>query len=177
MDSSIPQKLDECSPSSTTIKFDHPIPLLRGPVPASSSDDPSSRPYVLAAASKIFEFKIIEQCDGGARIGCAIAASNKCNPPWWHNFIGGKYPDLKEREMCEEREMEGCLGAAKEKFIGFAKCNCWRSFSEARIAAGEGMLSEKVVRNGVGLMEFDRCEFGITNYRATELLGADPKYE
>ncbi|XP_058008733.1 uncharacterized protein LOC131183033 [Hevea brasiliensis] len=161
MDSSIPQKLDECSPSSTTIKFDHPIPLLRGPVPASSSDDPSSRPYVLAAASKIFEFKIIEQCDGGARIGCAIAASNKCNPPWWHNFIGGKYPDLKEREMCEEREMEGCLGAAKEKFIGFAKCNCWRSFSEARIAAGEGMLSEKVVRKFVCLVSMlERSKWG-----------------
>lgn len=197
MDPSIPQNLDDYSPSSTTIKFDYPIPLLRGPIHAGPSENPSSGPYVLAfrnpqswaAAYKTCESKIIEQCEGGARIGCAIAASDKCKPPWWHNLIGGKLPDLKEREMCEEREMEGCLAAAKEKCIWFAKDKCWRPFSEARIAAEEGTVSEKMVRKLVclvsmperskwaGLIEFDESEFGITNHKASELLGSDPNYE
>ncbi|MBA0737287.1 hypothetical protein Gogos_010757 [Gossypium gossypioides] len=91
MDPSLPQNLEEYSASSTTIKFERPLPLLRGPIPAGTSDDPSSGPYILAfkylpswaAAYKSCESKIIFQCEEGARIGCAISASNKCKPAWW----------------------------------------------------------------------------------------------
>lgn len=197
MDPSTPQNLDEYSPSSTTIKFDYPIPLLRGPVPAGPADDPSSGPYVLAfknphswaAAYKTCESKIIEQCESGARIGCAISASNKCKPPWWRNLIGGrgrKLPDdLKEREECEELEMEACLVAAKEKCVGFAKDKCWRPFRDARIAAEERTAVRKLVclvsmperSKWASLIGFDKCEFRVTNYRANEFLGSDAKYE
>ncbi|KDP21393.1 hypothetical protein JCGZ_21864 [Jatropha curcas] len=197
MDSSMPENLDEYSASTTTIKFDYPIPLLRGPILAGPSDDPSSGPYVLAfrnpqswaAAYKICESRIIEQCEGGARIGCAISASEKCKPPWWHNLIGRKLPDLKERERCEEREMEGCLAAAKEKCVGFAKDKCSTPFREARIAVGEGAVGKKTMRKlvclvsmpqrskWVSLLGFNKCEFGITNCKASELLGPDPNYE
>ncbi|KAB5568333.1 hypothetical protein DKX38_002126 [Salix brachista] len=157
MNPSIPQNLDEFSASATTIKFDRPIPLLRGPIPAGPSDDPSISPHVLAfrnpqswaVAYKTCESKIISQCEEGARFGCAITASNKCKPPWWRSFIGGaKLEDLKERERCEDRELEGCLVAAKDKCVGFAKEKCWKPFREARIAVRE----EEVVRNLVSLV-------------------------
>ncbi|XP_050238504.1 uncharacterized protein LOC126687994 [Mercurialis annua] len=169
MDPSTPTKLDEYSASATTINFDDPIPLIRGPIPASESDDPSSGPYVLAfrnpqswvTAYKLSESKLISQCEGGARIGCAISASEKCKPPWWRYLIGAKLPDLEEREKCEEREMEGCLVVAKEKCVGFAKDKCFKPFCDARIAVGK---DRKLI---------EKC----TNQRASELLASDPKYE
>ncbi|TQD90244.1 hypothetical protein C1H46_024161 [Malus baccata] len=104
-------------------------PITPRTVRASPTDDPSSGPYVLAFrdqqawanAYRSCESKMVEQCEAGARIGCAISGSEKCKPPWWRALIGQKALDFKQREQCEEREMEGCLTAAKEKCGGFAK--------------------------------------------------------
>ncbi|WJX78921.1 hypothetical protein P8452_62098 [Trifolium repens] len=142
---------DDYSPSSTVIKFDRPIPLLRGPLPASPSDDPSAGPYVLAfrdsqawASSFIAcERKIVQQCEEGARIGCAINASSKCKPPWWKALSAPKLSDLKEREICEVREMEECFAEAKVKCVGFAKDKCLVPFRDARIKVGKGVLNLK----------------------------------
>ncbi|KAJ0110389.1 hypothetical protein Patl1_03287 [Pistacia atlantica] len=180
--------LEEYSASSTTVKFDQPIPLLRGPIPAAG-------PYLLAfrspkswaAAYRSCESKILSQCEEGARIGCAINASNKCKPPWWRNLIG-------EREECEVREMEACLVVAKEKCVGLAKEKLLKPFGEARIA---GRVSAKEVEKLVCLASLpERCtwreligldrlgsrflgdfESGVTCYRASELLGSDANYE
>ncbi|XP_022728251.1 uncharacterized protein LOC111283874 [Durio zibethinus] len=193
MDPSLPQNLEEYSASSTTIKFDRPIPLLRGPIPAGPSDDPSSGPYLLAfkdlpswaAAYKSTESKIISQCEEGARIGCAISASNKCKPPWWQSLIGWKSMDLKERERCEDREMEECLVAAKEKCVGFAKERCTMPFLDARIAVGEREVRNKLAgrmvhlasmpvesrwRDLIGLDKLGEREFTVTNYRASQYM-------
>lgn len=195
--------LEEYSASSTTVKFDQPIPLLRGPIPVGPRDDPSNGPYLLAfrspkswaAAYRSCESKIFSQCEQGARIGCAINASNKCKPPWWRILIGGAKPaDLKEREECEVREMEACLVVAKEKCVGLAKEKLLKPFGEARIA---GRVSAKEVEKLVCLASLpERCtwrdligldglgspflgdfESGVTSYRASELLGSDPNYE
>ncbi|CAK7346514.1 unnamed protein product [Dovyalis caffra] len=195
MNPSISQNLDEYSASTTTIKFDSPIPLLRGPIPAGPPDDPSISPYVLAFTSpqswavayKTCESKIISQCEEGAMLGCAITASNRCKRPWWRNLIGGaKLEDLKERERCEDREMQGCLVAAKEKCLAFAKEKCWKPFRDARIAVRE----EEVVRNLVSLVSVPEAsskwisligswkfKFGVTNCKASELLGSNSKYQ
>uniref|UniRef100_A0A2P2QSY2 Uncharacterized protein LOC105126802 n=1 Tax=Rhizophora mucronata TaxID=61149 RepID=A0A2P2QSY2_RHIMU len=84
--------------------------------------------------------------------------------------------------------MEGCMAAAKEKCAGFAKDKCWRPFSDARIAGVRLQAVKKLVglvstpeRSSrsvwVALMGADDCGFGFTNYRASELLARDPKYE
>ncbi|KAG8477436.1 hypothetical protein CXB51_030896 [Gossypium anomalum] len=118
MNPSLPQNLEEYSASSTTIKFDRPLPLLRGPILAGTSDDPSSGPYILAfkdlpswaAAYKSCESKIISQCEEGARIGCAITASNKCKPPWWQSLIG-KMHRLRQGKVYDAvSECENCSG-------------------------------------------------------------------
>ncbi|EXB26549.1 hypothetical protein L484_012538 [Morus notabilis] len=195
-----PQDLEEYSASSTTIVFDRLVPLLRGPVRSGPGDDPSAGPYVLAFrdarawrnAYRACESKIAEQCEAGARIGCAMTASSKCKPPWWRSLSGFKVSDLKEREECEEREMEGCLAAAKDKCGGFARERCVKSFRDARIAARVGGLSPKQAEKlvcwtimadkslWIDLVGFKRLvrlglsdrEFGATNYRACELLGS-----
>ncbi|GKV24350.1 hypothetical protein SLE2022_145800 [Rubroshorea leprosula] len=200
MDPSIPQNLDEYSASATTITFNSPIPLLRGPIPAGPRDDPSSGSYLLAfkdpqswaTAFSSCKAKILAQCEEGARIGCAISASKKCKPPWWHNLIGWKPMDLKERERCEDRELEGCLVAAEEKCIGFAKERCMRPFLDARIAMGEREIRKKVVRklvclasmpgestwrDVIGLDQLGKCELGITNYTGSELLSSSSQFE
>ncbi|XVF80851.1 hypothetical protein PTKIN_Ptkin15bG0108600 [Pterospermum kingtungense] len=193
MDPSLPQNLEEYSASSTTINFDRPIPLLRGPIPAGPSDDPSSGPYLLAfkdlpswaAAYKSCESKIISQCKEGARIGCAISASDKCRPPWWQSLIGWKSMDLKERERCEDREMEACLVAAKEKCVGFSKDRCTTPFLEARIAVGKSETRNKAAARLVhvasipvestwpdliGLDTLGEWEFRVTNYKASQFM-------
>ncbi|MBA0714949.1 hypothetical protein Golax_013887 [Gossypium laxum] len=200
MDPSLPQNLEEYSASSTTIKFDRPLPLLRGPIPAGTSDDPSSAPYILAfkdlpswaAAYKSCESKIISQCEEGARIGCAITASNKCKPPWWQSLIGWKSMDLKERERCEDIEMENCLVAAKEKCIDFAKEKCTTPFLNARIAVGEKEIMNKRVERMVhaaslpeeskwvyliGSDNLGGSEPRVTNYRASQYLGTDSQLQ
>ncbi|CAI0434180.1 unnamed protein product [Linum tenue] len=206
VDSSIPSNLDDYSATSTIVLFDRPIPLLRGPVSAGRPDDPSLGPYVLAfrnpqswaAAYAATESKIVEQCEGGARVGCALTASNNCKPPWWRNLVGGgpSAADLKEREECEQREMQECLAAAKEKCADFAREKCRIPFREARIAvglperaraemgkklvgigvgAGEEVATERVGRDGSdGTEECGLCAAG--SCKASELLGSDPNY-
>ncbi|XP_027353064.1 uncharacterized protein LOC113863619 [Abrus precatorius] len=201
MDASAPNNLDDYSPSSTVIKFDRPISLLRGPLPAGPSDDPSAGPYVLAfrdsrawASSFIVcERKIVAQCEDGARIGCAVSASRKCKPPWWKAVVGPKLSDLKERELCEAREMAECFAAAKEKCVGFARDKCLLPFRDARIKVWKGVLnlnSKDAVRligwalvpdsernlwlmSQMGSMCLNGWNFGGTNCRASELLGSD----
>lgn len=199
------QNMDDYSSSSTTITFDHPIPLLRVPVPVGPADDPSAGRYVLAFrdshawanAYKACESKIIEQCEAGTRIGCAISASNKCKPPWWRAVLGLGVLDLKDRERCEEQEMEYCLAAAKDKCVGFAKERCLKSFRDGRIAVRSRGLNLKLCEKSVcwatmvdgsmwvTLMGLDKLgpwslvttELGVTSCRATELLGSDPEVD
>ncbi|KAJ7972735.1 Bifunctional lysine-specific demethylase and histidyl-hydroxylase [Quillaja saponaria] len=198
MDAAVPDDLDDYSPSSTITNFDRPIQLLRGPILAGSSEDPSACPYVLAfrdaqawaSAYRACESKITAQCEDGARIGCAINATVKCKPPWWQAMMGGKVLDLKERETCEERETTNCFGVAKEKCNGFAKDKCLRSFRDARIAMNGIRLNSKEATklicwastpqrnlwvNLIGLKQIARKvrTLGMTNYRATELLCYD----
>ncbi|KAF8006432.1 hypothetical protein BT93_K0662 [Corymbia citriodora subsp. variegata] len=144
---------DDYSPSATTTLFPRPLPLLRGPLPAAPTDDRSSGPFVLAfrdldswsAALASSKSKILEQCEEGARIGCAVAASRNCAPPWWAPLAGRK-PDLKQREECELREMETCLVAAKEKCAAFAVDKCSKPFMDSRVAVvRERAASERVV--------------------------------
>uniref|UniRef100_A0A7N0SY59 Uncharacterized protein n=1 Tax=Kalanchoe fedtschenkoi TaxID=63787 RepID=A0A7N0SY59_KALFE len=131
--------LDDYSPSSTIVAFDAPLPLLRGPAP---SADPSSGPFVLAFASqKSFfaayescESKLKQQCNAGARIGCSIAASEKCGPRWWEALFGRRTVDCDERRRCEELEMEGCLAVAENRCGVFAKEKCLGPFRDARVA-------------------------------------------
>ncbi|KAL3717417.1 hypothetical protein ACJRO7_008925 [Eucalyptus globulus] len=150
---SSPDHLDDYSPSATTALFPRPLPLLRGPLPAAPADDPSSGPFVLAfrdlgswsAALASSKSKIVEQCEEGARIGCAVAASRSCAPPWWAPLAGRK-ADPKQREECEAREMKSCLVAAKEKCAGFAAGKCAEPFMGARVAvADERAASERAV--------------------------------
>lgn len=151
MDASVPENVDDYSPSSTVIKFDRPVPLLRGPLPAGPSDDPSFGPHVLAfrdtrtwaSAFTFCERKIVEQCEEGARIGCAVSASRNCKPPWWKVLRGLTLSDMKEREECEVREMKECVAAGKEKCVGFAKEKCLVPFRDARVRVGKGVLSSK----------------------------------
>ncbi|KAG7566819.1 hypothetical protein ISN44_As10g033310 [Arabidopsis suecica] len=121
---------DDYSAAATTVVFDRPIPLLRGPVPSGGS-------YVLAfrsldswsAAFKRCETLIKDQCQEGARIGCAVSASNNCKPPWWRGS-----GDMRERAKCEEREFQACVAASMGKCAAFAKDKCSGAFLDARIS-------------------------------------------
>ncbi|TQD90245.1 hypothetical protein C1H46_024162 [Malus baccata] len=163
--------IDEHSAAATTIQFDRPVPLLRGPVRASPTDDPSSGPYVLAFrdpkawanAYRACKSKMVEQCVAGARIGCAISGSEKCKPPWWRALI------------------------AKEKCGGFAKEKCLKSFREARIAGVNVKQAERLVCWGtvadrstwVNLIGLEKLGISgsTTNYRAGELFGSDSEVD
>ncbi|CAN8280324.1 unnamed protein product [Cochlearia groenlandica] len=132
--------MEEYSPSATTVVFYRPIPLLRGPIPSGESE---SNPYVLAfrsveswkSALKRCETLMKEQCEEGARIGCAVSASNKCKPPWWRNIVANRGSvDMRVRESCEEKEFKECLAAAKDKCDGFVREKCSGAFLDARIA-------------------------------------------
>ncbi|KAL5052572.1 hypothetical protein RYX36_033254 [Vicia faba] len=129
------------------------------------------------------ERKIVQQCEKGARIGCAIHASSKCKAPWWKALSGPKLSDLKEREICEVREVEECFRVAKEKCFGLAREKCLVPFRDARVKVGKGGLS---LKEGVKLIGWasmpvnkmsSKClisgEFGVTNRRASELLSSD----
>ncbi|KAK9101641.1 hypothetical protein Scep_025071 [Stephania cephalantha] len=168
------------SATATIIAFDPPLPLLRGPIPASSSDDPSIGPFVLAfkdaqswkSALQACQSKIIEQCElaelvgssnanaGGARVGCSISASAKCKPPWWRTYFGGGATDLSEREQCEECEMEACLASTRESCLKFSKDKCLNPFRDARIA----LIDPKKLRKG---------ETRATNFRGSVVLHAE----
>lgn len=62
---------EDLSASSTLVHFDRPMPLLRVPLLAGASDDPSAGPFVLAfrdadswrAAFRSTEAKVVEQCE------------------------------------------------------------------------------------------------------------------
>ncbi|XP_030502692.1 uncharacterized protein LOC133028921 [Cannabis sativa] len=196
MEPSPPEDFEDYGPSSTLIGFDRPLPLLRGPVPVGPLDDSSTGLFVLAfrnprawaKAYRACESKIIDQCVSGARIGCSISASSKCKPSWWLNLTGFTASDLKEREQCEEREMNGCLAVAKEKCFGFAKERCLKSFRDARVVERGRGLNTKQVQKLVGLVTMgdkstlvrligfnqlvSHREFGTRYYRASELLGS-----
>ncbi|KAL6010555.1 hypothetical protein ACLOJK_000989 [Asimina triloba] len=143
---------EDLSPPATVIAFHPPVPLLRGPIPAGISDDPSVGPFVLAfedeaswrSAFRATESKIIEQCEDtmigismqlAELVGSSIAihSSSKCKPPWWKSMFGLGSMDLSEREQCEEREMSVCLAAAKESCLQLAKEKCLPAFRDARI--------------------------------------------
>lgn len=132
-------------PSVTTVAFDPIIPLLRVPVPAGTEDDPSKGLFVLAFKDEESwrhawyncETKIAEQCEVGARMGCSIYASKKCQPPWWIKllpFRSKSEGEMDQREACEQREMQCCLADAKDKCANYAEDTCKTLFSEARIA-------------------------------------------
>ncbi|XP_010545115.1 PREDICTED: uncharacterized protein LOC104817569 [Tarenaya hassleriana] len=195
MEPSTPPNLDDYSSSATTVIFDPPVPLLRGPLPAGYTDYPELGPYVLAFASaeswavayKRCETLIREQCEEGARIGCAVTASNNCKPPWWRNLSGLSSEDMREREKCEVREFEGCLAAAGEKCSGFAKDKCSRPFLDARIAVARGdeAISANEVEGLVWLASMPedsgfrdllgsrKQRTAVTNYRARDMLKAE----
>ncbi|CAL4979740.1 unnamed protein product [Urochloa decumbens] len=137
---------EDYSAAATVVRFDPPLPLLRAPVPSSSSGA-AAEPPVLAfrdaaswrAAWDAAEASLVSQCEAGARSGCSITASRKCRPPWWKGLFGAAPTDYQERERCEEQEMAACLEAAKEACIKFAKGKCIAPFRDARIAS-EGLL-------------------------------------
>ncbi|XP_048499917.1 uncharacterized protein LOC104894573 [Beta vulgaris subsp. vulgaris] len=196
---------DDYSPSSTLIHFDHPLPLLRRPIPAGPTDDPNLGPYVLAFTSpqsffsslKSCESKLLEQCEAGVRIGCSISASNKCRPPWWKTLFGSI--DFKERSECEEREMGVCLQNSKEKCGEFAKEKCLGPFKWARVACRERKLrKEEVGRlislvSGLGFLNGNlgfgfellvgnqldglNLRYEVTNFRGCELLNDDIEHQ
>lgn len=161
---------------------------------ADRSENPSVGPYVLAFRNSqawanayiACETKIIEQCEAGARIGCTISASKKCKPPWWRALGGFSVSDLKEREQCEEREMEGCLLVAKERCVGFARDKCLKTLRDGRIAASRRVVNAKQLKKlvcwatmvdrstWVNLIGIDRLgSWSSTNYRAGELVGSN----
>ncbi|XP_057482917.1 uncharacterized protein LOC130769704 [Actinidia eriantha] len=145
MDNTPQTNADAYSPSPTIITSDLPVPLLRDPVPAGPPHNPSAGPVVLAFkdspsfASKLkaCESKLTAQCEFGARIGCAIAASAKCKAPWCRSLFGGAKTDFVEREKCEERETAACFEAAKANCGQIGREACLPVFRDARIAVHE----------------------------------------
>ncbi|XP_052187312.1 uncharacterized protein LOC127798057 [Diospyros lotus] len=181
---------DYYSASSTVVTFDRPVPLLRGPVPEGDGR------FVLAfrdadswaSAYRACESKLVQQCEAGARIGCAVSASSKCKPPWWHSLLGRPQTDRGE---CEERETVLCLEAAKANCSKFAADKCRPVFSGARIAINHRKVDWKeasmlicwatspLIRLGFGFLGLDQlgawAEFKdrlrLTNFRGSELIG------
>ncbi|CAI5957724.1 unnamed protein product [Closterium sp. NIES-64] len=132
----------ELAPAVTTVAFSPaPLPPLRVPVRAGPADSPERGAWVLAfqdesswrSAWGACERKIAEQCEVGARMGCAVRASERCQAarPWGLRGAGGGFlgvmellgvgggagrgseEEEKEREACEEREMMACLATAQ----------------------------------------------------------------
>ncbi|XP_027153105.1 uncharacterized protein LOC113753171 [Coffea eugenioides] len=198
-----PPNLDDYTPSATLIPFQHPIPILRGPLRASSSDNPEAGPLILAfkdpqswaSAYKACESQITQQCEAGARIGCSLAASNKCKPSWWKTLTGGvAKQDYAERAKCEEREMEACLETAKDKCREFSKNKCMTAFRDAKVAIKgldlvrnrwevskllswvclegnkhDGMV--EMMKFGTSWVEFT-TQFNLTSCKGSDLLGS-----
>ncbi|OWM75206.1 uncharacterized protein LOC116188925 [Punica granatum] len=193
-----PAAAEDYSAAATVIPFESPLPLLRGPIPAGPRDYPAAGRYVLAfkdpaswaAALRSCRSKIAEQCEEGARIGCAVAASRACAPPWWAPLIGQKV-NMKEREACEVREMESCLADKKEKCAEFAKEKTLRPFMAARVGVrerGRSVISERLGKKLIccvsvpsqradfgllGLQDLVNSESSVTNYWASEIFLAD----
>ncbi|KAG8389291.1 hypothetical protein BUALT_Bualt02G0213600 [Buddleja alternifolia] len=194
-----PQNPDDYSAATTLIPFLRPLPLLRGPIKAGPSDDPSSGPYILAfknprawaAAYENCKAQIISQCESGARIGCSISASSKCKPPWWKSLLGlSSKQDFSERAKCEEAEMEACFIVAKERCGLIAKQKCEPAFRNARIGVsnlGLELVDRKDIfrlisgvcfgdrkRCGVGIWGVDKCWGEIRGkFEVTNVRGRD----
>ncbi|KAL1816723.1 hypothetical protein ACET3Z_019297 [Daucus carota] len=179
----------EYSASSTLIPFPTPLPLLRQPIPASRPDDPSLGPFLLAfpdpqswsSSLSSCQSQITHQCESGSRVGCSIAASHKCKPPWWKPLIGLSNQDFREREACEVREMERCVEESRGKCVSFAREKCVSVFRDARVAVdwrnGDRRSVGKLVwlatlmgSQSVGF-EFLRSQVAVSSYRGSELLG------
>ncbi|PIA43251.1 hypothetical protein AQUCO_02000588v1 [Aquilegia coerulea] len=179
----------EYSATATLIAFDPPLPLLRRPISAGLSDNPSLLgPFVLAfkddltwkSAFRACQSKLIYQCQEGARIGCSISASNKCNPPWWRTLFGGATIDFSERERCEEREMSACFAASVQSCLKFANDRCSVPFRDARISLIDQM--EVAARSDISQSNDSRqllsvCSLEVTNYRGTSLLDSETTAE
>lgn len=192
---------DDYSADSTLIHFESPLPLLRRPIPAGCRDDPTAGPYVLAFkdpdswanALRSCRSKIAEQCEEGARIGCSLAASRACSPPWWASLTGQKL-NLREREECEVREMERCFADKKEKCAEFARERTLRPFMAARVGVrerGRAVISERLGRKLIcwvsvpgdsvkfglmGLQDLAKIESFGTNRRAAEIFVTDEHF-
>ncbi|CAN1766247.1 hypothetical protein LINPERHAP1_LOCUS9883 [Linum perenne] len=146
MDSSSSPDHDDYSAATTTIVFDTPIPLLRGPAPASASDDPSLGPYVLAfrnpqswsSAYAACESNIVKQCEGGAR-------REKCTKPF-----------REARIVAGEEKVRVEIG---KKLVGLVSTP----------VRGLRRIIGMEVEDG-GLCAAVSCN------RASELLGSDPNY-
>ncbi|KZV39584.1 hypothetical protein F511_02047 [Dorcoceras hygrometricum] len=196
----LPPDSDDFSAATTIVPFPLPLPLLRGPIRATTSDDPSCGPYLLAfknvnswaVAYNSCKAQITSQCESGARIGCSISASNKCKPPWWKLLLGQQ--DLSERAKCEEIEMNVCCAAARQRCAEFAKQKCVPAFKNARIQVSGsdlGVLEQKEAftlismacfmnRRGKEIWPFGlnkswdefRSKFSVTNVRGCQLLSS-----
>ncbi|KAL9168721.1 hypothetical protein ABFS82_04G033900 [Erythranthe guttata] len=194
-----PANAEDYSAAATLIPFPRRIPLLRGPIKATQSDDPSSGPYILAfknprawaTAYESSKALITSQCEAGSRIGCSISASSKCKPPWWKILLGiSPKQDYGEREKCEEIEMRACFAAAKEKCGVFANQRCAPAFENARIEVSglglkladrknvfkliSGVCFVNIKSYGVGIWGIDKSwgEFR-NNYEVTNIRGRD----
>ncbi|KAK4747273.1 hypothetical protein SAY87_026310 [Trapa incisa] len=191
---------DDYSAVATLVPFERPLPLLRRPIPAGCRDDPTAGPYVLSfkdpdswtTALRSCRSQITEQCEEGARIGCAVAASRACAPPWWASLTGQKV-NLKEREECEVREMERCFADKRGKCADFARERTLRPFMAARVGVREdsgrrAVISKEMgkklicwvsvpndsLRLGLmGLQDLAKIESSVTNYRASEIFVTD----
>ncbi|GJP83986.1 hypothetical protein CLOP_g14084 [Closterium sp. NIES-67] len=153
----------ELSPAVTTVAFSPaPLPPLRLPVKAGPGDSPERGKWVLAfqdeaswrGAWGACERKIGEQCEVGARMGCSVRATTRCQEalPWGLRGAGGGFlgvmellgvgggggrggeEEEKEREACEEREMMACLATAQDACREHAQQQCATAFSQALIA-------------------------------------------
>ncbi|CAA7394994.1 unnamed protein product [Spirodela intermedia] len=164
---------EDLSASSTLVHFDRPLPLLRVPLLAGASDDPSAGPFVLAfrdadswrAAFRSTEARVVEQCEAGARVGCSLSASKKCSPPWWKTLLGLSSVDFAEREKCEEREMAACLEASRGPCSRFAREKCLPAFRDARISSVGPTGFPQLGSENPKLEPIDQ-----TNYRGSALL-------
>ncbi|KAI4341753.1 hypothetical protein MLD38_026438 [Melastoma candidum] len=93
------------STSATTLRFDRPLPLLRGPLPVDPLDHPSAGP--------------------------SSSPSGITLPGFPRNVLplgGTSRRWTRTKEECEVREMNECLVVAKGKSAGFDDNNCRRTF-------------------------------------------------
>ncbi|CAA6658709.1 unnamed protein product [Spirodela intermedia] len=153
---------EDLSASSTLVHFDRPLPLLRVPLLAGASDDPSAGPFVLAfrdadswrAAFRSTEARVVEQCEAGARVGCSLSASKKCSPPWWKTLLASAALTLLRGRSAKSGP---CSRFAREK--------CLPAFRDARISSVGPTGFPQLGSENPKLEPIDQ-----TNYRGSALL-------
>ncbi|PWA48826.1 hypothetical protein CTI12_AA474190 [Artemisia annua] len=175
---------DEYSASETLITFPAPIPLLRHPINTATDNNHSPvlgfpNPNSFKTAYKSCESSILTQCESAARIGCSVAASSNCKPPWWKTLFGSSVvsnEEMKERENCEEREMMRCLDAARINCREFAETKCVAAFRDARVVVGEDVgnnvveMIDRVCFGGDGDRFGVKARSGVRIVRGSDLL-------